>query len=513
MVSLISSGGLKAHLMSLRRKVGRVFMLGFLGTSLDKDTAQFLTRINPGGVILFSRNFVSVAQLKYLIGQIKELFDQRILIAIDHEGGRIIRFDQGVTVFPGNMALGISGNRKFAFQQGMISALELRELGININLAPVLDVLTDSYNPGITIRSFGSHPFIVASLGVSLIEGMQSSGVSATAKHFPGKGAATMDAHVDLPTIDLPYEAIRTHLYPFIKAIEAGVDLVMSSHVVYSSLDSLPATFSHNIIYHLLRKELGFKGIIISDDLEMGAIGRHYAIEDAVVKCVMAGHNMVLICSNREYQERGFNSLVEAYKSGGLRTSELDESTRRIETLIDKKLYQADKIKPEISGTELAKSIARCSVQISRDKKGLIPIKTDKKVVIIYPDFSSLGDHIFLEREVMEGEGLIRKYLKVPQEKMGFFKVPLEQNMYKANFLINKLEKTDLVIFFCFEAHAYSNQRHLLQAIEKKFREAIVILLGSPLDEKFIGRDVSIIKTYGFRRVQIEAVLNLLFNR
>ncbi len=496
--------------MSLRRKVGRVFMLGFTGTSLDKDTAQFLTKINPGGVILFSRNFASVAQLKYLVGQIKELFDQRILIAIDHEGGRIVRFDQGVTVFPGNMALGITGDGKFAFQQGMISALELRDLGININLAPVLDVLTDSYNPGITIRSFGSDPYLVASLGTSLIEGMQSLGVSATAKHFPGKGAASMDAHLDLPTIDLPYEIIRRHLYPFIRAIEAGVDLIMSSHVVYSSLDNLPATFSPHIIYRLLRNELGFKGIIISDDLEMGAIGRHYAIENAVVRCLKARHDMVLICSNREYQERGFNFLAEAYKSGGLETSGLDESIRRIETLIDKKLYQVDKIKPEISGTELAKSIARCSVQISRDKKGLIPIKTDKKVAIIYPDFSSLTDHIFFEREVIEGEVLIRKYLKVPQNKMGFFKVPLEEDMREAEFLINKLKKINLVILFCFEAHAYSSQRHLLQAIEKKFKEVIVILLGSPLDEEFIDRDVSIIKAYGFRLVQIQAAINLL---
>lgn len=219
---------------------------------------------------------------------------------------------------------------------------------------------------------------------------------------------------------------------------------------------------------------------------------------------------MVLICSNREYQERGFNSLAEAFRSGGLGTSGLNESIRRIETLIDKRLYQVDKIKPEMNGTELATSIARCAVQISRDKKGLIPIKTDKKVVIIYPDFSSLKDHIFFEKEVIEGEVLIRKYLKVPQNKMGFFKVPLEQDMHGSESLINRLKKTDLIILFCFEAHAYSSQRHLLQTIEKKFKEVIVILLGSPLDEEFIGRDVSIIKTYGFRLVQIQAVLNLL---
>lgn len=496
--------------MSLGREVGRVFMLGFTGTSLNKDTAQFLTKINPGGVILFSRNFSSPTQLKALIGQIKELFDQRILIAIDHEGGGIIRFDQGVTVFPGNMALGITGDRKFAFQQGVISALELRELGIDINLAPVLDVLTESYNPGINIRSFGLDPHLVASLGTSLIKGMQGSGVSATAKHFPGKGAASIDAHLDLPTIDSSYKTIRSHLYPFVRAIETGVDLIMSSHVVYSSLDGLPATFSKHIVYHLLREELGFNGIIISDDLEMGAIGKHYSIEDAVVRCLKAGHDMVLICSNREYQERGFNSLAEAFRSGGLGTSGLNESIRRIETLIDKRLYQVDKIKPEMNGTELATSIARCAVQISRDKKGLIPIKTDKKVVIIYPDFSSLKDHIFFEKEVIEGEVLIRKYLKVPQNKMGFFKVPLEQDMHGSESLINRLKKTDLIILFCFEAHAYSSQRHLLQTIEKKFKEVIVILLGSPLDEEFIGRDVSIIKTYGFRLVQIQAVLNLL---
>ncbi len=496
--------------MSLGCKVGRVFMLGFLGTSLDKDTVKFLTGINPGGIILFSRNFVSPAQLKELIGQIKELFDQRILIAIDHEGGRIIRFDQGVTVFPGNMALGVTGNRGFAFQQGIVSALELRNLGINVNLAPVLDVLTDRYNPGITIRSFSQDPYLVASLGVSMIEAMQSTGISATAKHFPGLGAAYVDPHLELPTVDLPYETTRTYLYPFIKAIEAGVDLVMSSHVVCRSLEQdLPATFSHNIVHDLLRKELGFRGIIITDDLEMGAIGKHYAMEEAVIRGVRAGHDMVLICANREYQKRGFDVLTNAYNEGILDFQGLNESIERIEALIDMRLHQRYESKAKVDGTVLAAQIARASVNISRDNKELIPIRTDGDIAIVYPDFLSLSGSIFFERDVIEGKELIRRYLKVSRNRIDFLKVPLEGIVQEAE-VIKRLKKSNLIVFFCFEARAYRCQRSLLRLLERYYKQLIVILLGSPSDEELIGPDVSIIQTYGFRMVQIEAAINLL---
>lgn len=498
--------------MSLGRKVGRVFMLGFPGTSLDKDTAKFLAGINPGGIILFSRNFVSPAQLKDLICQIKELFDQRILIAIDHEGGRIVRFDQGVTVFPGNMALGVTGNRDFAFQQGVISALELRNFGIDVNLAPVLDVLTDRYNPGITIRSFSQDPYLVASLGVSMIEGMQSTGtgISATAKHFPGIGAAYVDPHLELPIINLPYETTRIYLYPFIKAIEAGVDLMMSSHVVYRSLEQdLPATFSHNIVHDLLRKELGFRGIIITDDLEMGAIGKHYTMEEAVIRCVRAGHDMVLICANREYQKRGFDALTCAYDEGILDLQGLNESIERIEGLIDMRLHQRYESKAEMDGAELAAQIARTSVSISRDNNGLIPIRTDGGVVIVYPDFLSLSGRIFFERDVIEGKELIRRYLKVSPKRINFLKVPLEGIVQEAE-LIKRLNKSNPTVFFCFEARAYRAQLSLLRLLEGYCRQLIVVLLGSPSDEELIGPDVSIIKAYGFRMVQIQAAINLL---
>ncbi len=500
-------------LKDLKNKIGRVFMVGIPGVSLDKDTAEFLTKLNPGGVILFSRNFESPPQFKDLIAHIKDLFDQRILVALDHEGGRIVRFNQGVTVFPGNMALGIAGNRDLAFQQGTISALELGEFGINVNLAPVLDVLTGSYNPGINIRSFGQDPDLVASLGISLIEGTQKAGVSATAKHFPGKGPASVDAHLDLPTIDLSYEMTRPHLYPFIKAIEAGVDLIMSTHLVHTSLESqrdLPATFSRSIIYNLLRKELAFNGVITTDDLEMGAIEKHYTIEEAVIRSLAAGHDMVLICSNREYQERGFNALTSAYKEDRLDVEEVEGSLRRIEALIDKGLEKRPKIEPDVSGAKLAEEIARKSVQVFRDKKGLIPIRTPEKVTVIYPDFSHLTKGIFFEKEVIEGKPLIRRFLKVGQDHMGFVKLSVENDLSSTRQLLDRLEKDSLIILFCFEAHLYPSQHHLLDLIQREFKRVIVVLLGSPMDEEFIRSDASVIATHGFRLSQLKAAINLL---
>ena len=265
--------------MKLAELVGERLVIGIPGTKITPEIVRHFKELHAGGLILYRINFDSPPQLKKLIADLEEALGRKLLVTADHEGGRVIMFRDGITVFPDNLAVGGAGNIDYARQQGEIEAKELRRLGLDVNLAPVLDVLTEAYSPNIGIRSYGKDWRLVAEMGAARIAAMQQGGLSACAKHFPGKGHAPVDAHLGLPVIGSTWQEMEeVHLKPFVQAIQTGVDLVMSSHPYYPKLDPDPnkiATFSRRIIYDYLRGELNFKGVIASDDLEMGAIKAH----------------------------------------------------------------------------------------------------------------------------------------------------------------------------------------------------------------------------------------------
>ena len=382
--------------MDIKEKVGQRLMVGITGEQLDRETEKHLKELQPGAVILFKRNISSAAQVAQLISHIKHTLPVPPLIAIDQEGGRVIRFTRDITVFPGNMALGAAGSLDLAYQQGCASGLQLKAIGIDINLAPVVDVITSHHNPGITIRSFGDNPQKVADLASAFIKGTQQAGVAAVAKHFPGKGAAHMDAHIDLPTIALPEESFEAiHRYPFRKVIENGVQGIMSTHVHYPTLDSTgdhPATFSPEIVREYLRTRCTFDGLIFSDDLEMGAIAKHYPIDKTCLLATRAGHDMLLICSDYQLQKQGFDALVEAYTTSLLPREELEASMARINTL--RKFCQTP-VPPGHSDSAphpetLAAQIAQQAITIISDDKHLLPVNSHRvhDILLLIPDLS-----------------------------------------------------------------------------------------------------------------------------
>src|SRR5215510_667426 len=226
-------------------------MIGLKGAALDDDDIRLFRDTRAAGLILYRRNFDSPAQLLDVLGRLESALGQRLLVSTDHEGGRIVMLGRGVTIFPDNLAVGTAGEETFAHREGLIEARELRRLGVDLSLGPVLDVLTERYSPNIGIRSYGKDPKIVARYGVARIRGMARGGLSACAKHFPGKGHSPLDAHLRLPTIDsTPEEMRELHLPPFVEAIGAGIEAVMTSHPVYPRLDpsGVPPTFSRLIV-------------------------------------------------------------------------------------------------------------------------------------------------------------------------------------------------------------------------------------------------------------------------
>jgi beta-N-acetylhexosaminidase len=285
--------------MTLEAMVGRRLVLGLPGPDATDADIRLFRDTGAGGLILYRRNSARPDRLRAMLTRLESALGRRLLIATDHEGGRIVMLGSGVTVFPDNLAAGTAADEALVHRQGWIEGRELRRLGVDVNFAPVLDVLTDAYSPNIGIRSYGKDPALVARLGAARIAGMQSAGLSACAKHFPGKGHAPVDAHVALPVIESDWgEMHALHLAPFLTAIEAGVDCVMTSHPLYPRLDpapGTPATFSRLIVAEYLRGEVGYRGVIASDDLEMGAIGALCPIGDAAVWAAAAAHDLLLV--------------------------------------------------------------------------------------------------------------------------------------------------------------------------------------------------------------------------
>src|SRR5436190_1418036 len=234
------------------------------------------------------------------------------------------------------LIIGLSGPRLLEEDLRALAARELRRLGIDVNLGPTLDTLTEAWSPNIGIRAYGEDPARVAALGVARLVASQQEGVSCCAKHFPGKGHSPLDAHLRLATLDSSWDEMRaTHLPPFVAAVAEGVDCLMTSHPVYPNLDParIPATFSRRIVHDHLRVEMGFSGVIVSDDLEMGAIGEACPIGEAVVKTAAAGHDLLLVCHTEPAQRAAAAALLDACRSGALARREHDAAVERVRRL------------------------------------------------------------------------------------------------------------------------------------------------------------------------------------
>uniref|UniRef100_A0A7V4G9B2 Beta-N-acetylhexosaminidase n=1 Tax=Desulfobacca acetoxidans TaxID=60893 RepID=A0A7V4G9B2_9BACT len=500
--------------MTLAEMVGARFLIGMPGTALTPEIVRHFKELHAGGVIFYRINFVSPEQIRGLITGLEEALGRKLLVAVDHEGGRVIMFREGITVFPDNLALGQTGKVEYARQQGEIEARELRRLGVDVNLGPVLDVLTQAYSPNIGIRSYGLDWRTVAALGTARLTAMQAQGLSACAKHFPGKGHAPVDAHLGLPVIPSTWEEMEAvHLKPFRAAVAAGVDLVMSSHPYYPNLDPTPgliATFSRRIVHDYLRGELNFQGVIASDDLEMGAVKAVCPVGEAAVRAAAAGHDLLLVCHDPGAQKEAYYRLLEAYQTGELPRRELEASVARLEALKAKRpqRFAPGEPRPEPAGAPLAQKIAREAVRVVQDPQGLLPLTGRQlRLTVIFPRFAALADKIMIEAEVMPEEEFVRREFG----RFGFTPavavVPIDTPEEDIQGVTRQAAASDLTILFVYDAHLFPGQKQLLEAVQRAAPRLIVALLRDPYDAAFIRPEAACLTAFGWRVCQLRAVM------
>ena len=286
-----------------------------------------------GGVILFARNIEEPQQVAELAFDVQQLAtDLPLWVSVDQEGGRVARLRAPFTLWPPMATLGRSGDVGLATRFAAALAAELRAVGITLDYAPVLDIHTNPKNPIIGDRALADTADDVARFGVAIIRGLQEHGVAACGKHFPGHGDTSVDSHLELPIVEHPPDRIRrVECVPFREAARAGVAFVMTAHVFVPSLDDAkPATLSPRIVQGMLREELGFEGVILSDDLEMKAIASAHHIPDAAVEAVAAGCDGLLICSGDvALQAATLEALVKAVETGAISYARLDDALLR----------------------------------------------------------------------------------------------------------------------------------------------------------------------------------------
>lgn len=324
--------------MTLEEKVGQMIMIGIDGTTLDETASSLIEDRHIGGVIFYKENIGGLSASVKLVNSLKAANadnDAPLLLGVDQEGGKVSRLPEDFEKIPDNATVGKSGDADLAEEMGGLLAAEVRTMGFNVNFAPVLDVNSNPNNPVIGVRSFGADAELVAKMGVAEMRGMQDGGVITAVKHFPGHGDTSVDSHLTLPVVRKTLDQLRQlEWVPFKAAIDEGADMVMVAHILFPRIDNdAPASFSKVIIGDQLRGTLGFDGVVITDEMTMGAIANNFGIVNAALKSVEAGSDILMIAHGYDKMRSVYDQLHKAVKEGRIPESRIDDSVRRVLTL------------------------------------------------------------------------------------------------------------------------------------------------------------------------------------
>ncbi len=341
--------------VALRHEIGQLLIGSLPGTTIPQEMRSLAKEFQLGGVTLFKRNIEAPEQVEELSQDLQGLASaQPLWVAVDQEGGSVARLRSPFTEWPAMASLGRSGDLALASRFAAALAAELRAVGVTLDYAPVLDIHTNPKNPVIGNRALSEDPAQVAALGAAIIDGLQSNGVAACGKHFPGHGDTSVDSHLELPIVEHPPDRIRrVECVPFVEAIRHGVAFIMTAHVLVPAMDEdKPATLSRRIVFELLRDELGFEGVILTDDLEMKALAKDYSVADSAVEAINAGCDGILICrhlssephNDINVQATALEALVHAVEDGRIPFGRVEDALKRQRRAKERFLMPTDRL-------------------------------------------------------------------------------------------------------------------------------------------------------------------------
>lgn len=535
----------KMRHMSLQEKVGQMFVPYVYGESADTqdpamveanqglygaDNAEgVIEKYKPGGIIYFSwsNNVNDPAQIAGLSNGIQEAaMDQPaevpMLISTDQEQGVVIRVDEPATQFPGNMALGATRDAGHAEKAAAITGEELGAMGINQNFAPVADVNVNPENPVIGVRSFGSDPGLVSKLARAQVEGYQGTNTASTVKHFPGHGDTDVDSHLGLPVIDKSRSELEEEdLPPFEEAIDAGVDSIMTAHIVVPALDDSndsgrPATLSEPILTGLLREEMGYEGLIVTDALGMDAISEEFGDDRAPVEAIKAGADQMLMPPDMDV---AYESVLEAVESGEIPEKRIDESVYRIlELKAERGLFENPYVQEKAVGETVgapehraaAGETADDATTLVKNEAGTLPLARDAGQEALVTGAGGIsGSQADSQDESTLGS------LAAAIESFGasasVYESGASPGAEEREEAVERARRSDLVVVTTNKAWDSESQQRLVEELRQTGTPVVVAAVRDPYDIAHFPQAETYLATYGYRPVSMQSLARVMF--
>ncbi len=487
-------------------EISQMFMFGYREERKD-EFFEFLKIENPGFVILFKRNFKNKSYIKKLTKKIHSLPNIYPLIFVDQEGGTVVQFGEELSTSTSAMGTAATGNPEYAKLSSEIISEDLNKAGFDGVLAPVVDVNYESKNPIIGLRAFSDSEKDVVKYAKSFLEGLKTNSILGVLKHFPGHGGAKEDSHASLPKIYSTPEYLKaTSLLPYFR-LKNKVHFVMTAHTIYPYIDRLPSTLSAFFNTEILRNEIGFKGILISDCLEMKAIKENFSLEDTVKLAVQSGIDVLLFSHTLEIQKKAISILKELVKRKIVSLERIKKSIERIKKVKNEYLESRVHIKGffrEHYSKELL--ISQKSITALRWREEKKPLRKKLKIGII--EFEKLPSTIPID-EALKTSYLF-KHFKKSFNKLELLLLPLKET--NSSLLKNFMQDKDEIIVGVYSRGEYSKkvQGKIVKKIIRINPKSVVVSLGNPYDiEEFPDVNFHLL-TYGFRKVQIEALISIL---
>lgn len=496
--------------MSLERRVGQLMSVAFHGTKITSALEAMIRERGVGGVILYSENFTDAASLAKLVADLNRIAREAkslpLFFEIDQEGGPVIRISKGATILPGQMALAATADPERSVRTAAaITAAELRALGVNWNFAPVADVNDEPTNPIISNRSFSSDPARVAQLVTAAVQAYAAAGFFCCAKHFPGHGSTTTDSHTGLPKIDVDRATLdRIGLPPFRAAIAAGVPAIMSAHIVVPVLDptpELPVTLSKAVMTDLVRNTLGFQGLVVTDDLEMGAL-KSVGEGTAGLRAFEAGADYLLFRFDEAAQIEGHRLIADAVRSAHVSSARLDQSVRRV---VDAKRRfgildgRRDQSAPDLAANaRSALELARGATTLLRNR-GVLPLRG--RILAVSPTNADIS---FFEGQPTLGSVIVARRSDAVSQSL-----PLRPGGDDIDRVVTMSRSADVVVVGTTNLFAYPEQVELVKAIAKSKPVAVVALRG-PYDILSVPEIPAYLCAYDSREPSLTAAAEVL---
>ncbi|MGE8204913.1 beta-N-acetylhexosaminidase [Heyndrickxia sp. NPDC080065] len=518
------------NILDLKKKVGQLMVFGFNGKEATPEIKALIKDYHLGAIILFGRNIGTPEEVLKLTTELQRVAKEAghkhpLLICTDQENGAVRRLGEGTTIFPGAMLLGATNKPENANKVGNATGKELKALGINWNLSPVLDVNNNAQNPVIGVRSFGESPSNVSLLGKELMRGMQNAGMITTLKHFPGHGDTSVDSHLDLPTIDHDMERLQNvELLPFRDCIQNGADTVMTAHVYFPAIENrknVPATLSNKVINGLLREELGFDGVVTTDCMEMEAISSTIGTPRGAVEAIKAGVDLVMISHSYSPQVNSMEAVIHAVETGEIELETIDSSLNRVAKLKEKYLswndiqfYEEIEV-PEVVGCEehdeMVNEVYRQGVTIVKNDQDILPLSTDAfhRVLIVYPENNSkLGveDKRYLSFSFGESIKEIHPNAQVVQ----LSNPPTEDEI---NDIALQAKTFDTVVVATLSAITGSKQIKLVEKIVETNNRVVVVATRNPYDLAFLPNVPGYVCTYEFTTPALRIAAQAIYGK